>query len=45
MVAGVVLWNIAAPPGTISDIEGFFKDAGAFQTFSFDGSTIFRARC
>ena len=43
MVAGVVLWNIAAAAGTISDIEGFFKDAGAFQTFSFDGSTIFRA--
>jgi hypothetical protein len=43
MVAGVVLWNIAAAAGTISDIEGFFKDAGAFQTFSFDGPTIFRA--
>jgi hypothetical protein len=43
MVAGVVLWNIAAAAGTISDIEGFFKDAGAFQTFSFDGFTIFRA--
>ena len=43
MVAGVVLWNIAAAAGTITDIEGFFKDAGAFQTFSFDGFTIFRA--
>jgi hypothetical protein len=43
MVAGVVLWNLAAAAGTISDIEGFFKDAGAFQTFSFDGFTIFRA--
>jgi len=43
MVAGVVLWNVAAAAGTISDIEGFFKDAGAFQTFSFDGFTIFRA--
>jgi hypothetical protein len=42
MVAGVVLWNVAAAAGTISDIEGFFKDAGAFQTFSFDGATIFR---
>ena len=38
MVAGVVLWNLAAAAGTISDIESFFKDAGAFQTFSFDGS-------
>jgi hypothetical protein len=43
MVAGVVLWNVAAAAGTISDIEGFFRDAGAFQTFSFDGFTIFRA--
>jgi hypothetical protein len=43
MVAGIVLWNVAAAAGTISDIEGFFKDAGAFQTFSFDGFTIFRA--
>ena len=43
MVAGVVLWNIASAAGTIKDIEGFFKDAGAFQTFSFDGFTIFRA--
>ena len=43
MVAGVVLWNVAAAAGTISDIEGFFKDAGAFETFSFDGFTIFRA--
>jgi hypothetical protein len=43
MVAGVVLWNIAAAAGTIGDIESFFKDAGAFQTFSFDGFTIFRA--
>ncbi len=43
MVAGVVLWNLAAAAGTISDIEGFFKDAGAFQTFSFDGYVIFRA--
>jgi hypothetical protein len=43
MVAGVVLWNLAAAAGTIKDIESFFKDAGAFQTFSFDGYTIFRA--
>lgn len=43
MVAGVVLWNLAAAAGTISDIEGFFKSAGAFETFSFDGFVIFRA--
>jgi Transmembrane domain of unknown function (DUF3566) len=43
MVAGIVLWNVAAAAGTISDIEGFFKDAGAFETFSFDGPTILRA--
>jgi hypothetical protein len=43
MVSGVVLWNLASAAGTISDIEGFFKSAGAFETFSFDGFTIFRA--
>jgi len=43
MVAGVVLWNIASATGTIGDVEGFFKDAGAFETFSFDGLTVFWA--
>jgi hypothetical protein len=43
MVAGTLLWNLAGAAGTISSIESFVKDIGAFKTFSFDGATIFRA--
>ena len=43
MVAGTLLWNLAGAAGTISSIEGFIKDIGAFKTFSFSGPTIFRA--
>ena len=43
MVAGTLLWNLASAAGTISSIEGFIKDIGAFKTFSFSGPTIFRA--
>jgi hypothetical protein len=43
MVAGTILWNLAGAAGTISDIEGVVKEAGAFKTFTFDGPTIFRA--
>jgi hypothetical protein len=43
MVAGTLLWNLAGAAGTISSIEGFIKDIGAFKTFSFSGATIFRA--
>ena len=43
MVAGVILWSIAAGAGTIDDIESLFKDLGLFETFSFEGDVIFRA--
>ncbi|MEY2403053.1 MAG: hypothetical protein QOD38_604 [Acidimicrobiaceae bacterium] len=43
MVAGTLLWNLAGAAGTISSIESFVKDIGAFKTFSFSGGTIFRA--
>ena len=43
MVAGTLLWNLAGAAGTISSIESFIKDLGAFKTFSFSGATIFRA--
>jgi hypothetical protein len=43
MVAGTVLWNLAAAAGTINDIEGFIKDLGAYQSFNFEGPRIFRA--
>ena len=43
MVAGTLLYNLAGAAGTIESIESFIKDIGAFKTFSFKGSTIFRA--
>jgi hypothetical protein len=43
MVAGTLLYNLAGAAGTISSIESFIKDIGAFKTFSFKGSVIFRA--
>ena len=43
MVAGTLLWNLAGAAGTISSIESFIKDIGAFKTFTFNGATIFRA--
>lgn len=43
MVAGVLLWSLASSAGTIHDVEGFIKDLGAFDTFTFEGTQIFRA--
>ena len=43
MVAGTLLYNLAGAAGTITSIESFIKDIGAFKTFSFRGATIFRA--
>lgn len=43
MVAGTVLWNLASSTGVIGDIEGFIKDVGAYKSFAFKGSVIFRA--
>ncbi len=43
MVAGVILWNIARQAGTIDDLQNLFKDLGLFETFTFEGDTIFRA--
>jgi hypothetical protein len=43
MVAGVLLWSLASSAGTIGDVEGFIKDLGAFDTFTFEGPQIFRA--
>ena len=43
MVAGTLLWNLAGAAGTISSLESFIKDIGAFKSFSFSGGTIFRA--
>jgi hypothetical protein len=43
LVAGVLLWHLAASAGTIAKIEDFIAEAGAFTTFKFDGPKIFQA--
>ncbi|MGH9187483.1 MAG: DUF3566 domain-containing protein [Acidimicrobiales bacterium] len=43
MVAGVILWKLAATAGTIEDVEGFIRDLGAYRTWEFRGGLIFSA--
>jgi hypothetical protein len=43
IVAGVLLWHLAASAGTITKIEDFIAEAGAFTTFKFDGPKILQA--
>jgi hypothetical protein len=43
LVAGILLWNLAASAGTIAKIEDFIAEAGAFTTFKFDGPKILQA--
>jgi hypothetical protein len=43
LVAGVLLWHLAASAGTIAKVEDFIAEAGAFTTFKFDGPKILQA--
>ncbi|MFP5322687.1 MAG: DUF3566 domain-containing protein [Acidimicrobiia bacterium] len=43
MVTGYLLWQAADRVGTIEGIEGFFEDAGGYDTFVLDGGIVFRA--
>jgi hypothetical protein len=43
LVAGILLWHLAASAGTITKIENFIAEAGAFTTFKFDGPKILQA--
>jgi hypothetical protein len=43
LVAGILLWHLAASAGTITKIEDFIAEAGAFTTFKFDGPKILQA--
>ncbi len=43
MVAGVILWNIASQSGTIDNLESLVEELGSFETFRFEGDTVFRA--
>jgi hypothetical protein len=42
MVSGFLLWQAADRVGTIEGIEGFFEDAGGYDTFVLDGSVVFQ---
>ena len=43
LVAGILLWHLAASAGTITKVEDFIAEAGAFTTFKFNGQKIFQA--
>ena len=42
VVSGYLLWQAADRVGTIDGIEGFFEDAGGYDTFVLDGSVVFQ---
>ncbi|HSP04820.1 MAG TPA: DUF3566 domain-containing protein [Acidimicrobiales bacterium] len=43
MISGYLLWQAADRVGTIDGIEGFFEDAGGYDTFEILGDIVFRA--
>ena len=43
MTSGYLLWQAADRVGTIDGIEGFFEDAGGYDTFEILGEVVFRA--
>jgi hypothetical protein len=42
MISGFLLWQAADRVGTIEGIEGFFEDAGGYDTFEVLGDVVFR---
>jgi hypothetical protein len=40
LVSGYLLWQAADRIGTIEGIEGFFEDAGGYDTFVLDGGVV-----
>lgn len=43
MVAGIILWNLAAAIGTIDDIEKLVTELGLFESFEFEPDKLLRA--
>lgn len=43
MISGFLLWQAADRVGTIEGIEGFFEDAGGYDSFEVIGDIVFRA--
>lgn len=42
MISGFLLWQAADRVGTIEGIEGFFEDAGGYDSFEIIGDVVFR---
>jgi hypothetical protein len=42
LVSGYLLWQAAERVGTIEGVEGFFEDAGGYDSFLIDGGVVFR---
>lgn len=43
MISGYLLWQAADRVGTIEGIEGFFEDAGGYDSFEILGGIVFRS--
>ncbi len=43
LVSGFLLWQAADRVGTIEGIEGFFEDAGGYDSFEILGGVVFRS--
>jgi hypothetical protein len=43
MISGYLLWQAADRVGTIDGIEGFFEDAGGYDSYEVLGGVVFRA--
>jgi Transmembrane domain of unknown function (DUF3566) len=43
MISGFLLWQAADRVGTIEGIEGFFEDAGGYDSFQVLGDVVFKA--
>jgi hypothetical protein len=43
VTAAVLLWNLAYSTDVIDNVEGVVEDWLAYETFTFDGSAMFRA--
>ena len=42
MISGYLLWQAADRVGTIEGVEGFFEDAGGYDSFEVLGDVVFR---
>lgn len=43
LVAGILLWNLAASTGVIDNIESFVEDLGAYQTWRLEPNLILKS--